>query len=175
MFMALFSQLIINLYSNFEANFEARTMTLSDYDNPITVMPTKESVQGDGLKDVFKQYQALATETSADIKHYSNISDSLLTLGREDLGAYRKDYVIGGDFDQSSIPKIPGLPLPPKLSEGLSIYMLTGMYNSIPKHSRPLSVNYMSNALLRHLDGSNSNQRKITTENHPLPFTFTVT
>ena len=170
MFMALLSQLFINFYSNYEATFEAKIMQLSDYDRPITIMPKNESVHGDILKDVFRKYERLVTETSGDIKQYTNISDSLLILGKEDLGAYRKDYIIGGNFEFPKIPKILGLPLPTKIP----INVLNGMYNSIPKHSRPLSVNYMSNALLRHLDVSNSHQRKITTINHPLPFTLTV-
>ena len=168
MLMALFSQLIINFYSGFEASFDKRVMQLSDYEAPISVYPDNVS---ENLKGVFDQYEKLVTDNSAEAKKYGNISDSLLKVGENDLLDYRKNYVIGGDF----APLLPQeiLPfLPSSIDIPFNISLLTGLYNSIPKHSRPLSMNYISNALLRHLDGNGN--RTITTSNHPLPFTFTV-
>ena len=168
MLQALFSQLIINFYSNFEANFESRVMQFSDYENPISVYPLNVSQD---LNGIFEKYGKLV-DLGSSTKQYDNISEGLLNVGKDNLLDYRKNYVIGGNFEPFgsenglSIPNIPFLPSPN------SINVLTGLYNSIPKHSRPLSTNYISNALLQHLDGSE--ERRITTSNHPLPFTFTV-
>ena len=169
MLQALFSQLIINFYSNFEANFESRVMQFSDYEDPISVYPLNVSQD---LNGIFEKYGKLV-DIGSSTKQYDNISEGLLNVGKDNLLDYRKNYVIGGNFEPFgsenglSIPDIPFLPILPK-----SINVLTGLYNSIPKHSRPLSTNYISNALLQHLDGSE--ERRITTSNHPLPFTFTV-
>jgi hypothetical protein len=167
MFMALSSQLIIHLYSNFEANFEARTLQLSDYDNPMTTMPN-EVESNTSLKDVYDEYEKLSESES--VKKYANISTGLLTMGTDHLADYRKDYVIGGNFERDPDFTIPII----QPSITVDINYLTGLYNPIPKHSKPLSVNLMSNALLRHLDNTDSNPRTILTTNHPLPFTFTV-
>ena len=133
MFMALFSQLIIHLYSNFEANFEKRILQLSDYDNPITTMPN-ETQGSTTLKDVYEEYKNL----SGSVQTYDNISAGLLTMGDEHLGDYRKDYVIGGNFEH-----IPSFSIP--ITENFSIPIpdvnsLTALYNSIPKHSKPLKL-----------------------------------
>ena len=168
MLQALYSQLMLNLYSNFEVNFESRVMQFSDYEDPISVYPLNVS---QNLTGIFEKYGKLVDQGSS-IRQYDNISEGLLNVGKDNLLDYRKNYIIGGDFEpfgsdfNFSVPNIPFSPSPK------SINVLTGLYNSIPKHSRPLSTNYISNALLQHLD--RSEERRITTSNHPLPFTFTV-
>ena len=162
MSMALFSQLIIHLYSNFEAAFDKRIIQLSDYENPITVMPEREQVDED-LVGIFDAFEAIATANSAGVEKYKNISQSLLQKGRTDIKSYREDYLIGGNFLHAKMPLFPK-----------RVNVLVGLYNSVPKHSRPLSVNYMSNSLLGYLDNSTAIPRKITVSNHPLPFTMTV-
>ena len=165
MLMAMFSQLIINFYSGFEANFQSRVMQLSDYEEPVSVFPN--NVDND-LKGVFEKYRDLVSAESA-VKQFTNISDGLLKVSEDNLLDYRKNYVIGGNFE----PLLDdNLPIPPQILNNTKVNVITGLYNSIPKHSRPLSMNYISNALLQHLDGDGG--RKITTSNHPLPFTFTV-
>ena len=174
MFMAIFSQLIINFYSNFEANFERRVIQLSDYENPITAMPKKDDITGK-LRGVYDEFEALATNVSVAVNKYQNVSFGLLEEGRDDITGYRKDYVIGSNFIEipndsfgwiySSVPRFEA----PENVNGL-----IGLYNTAPKHSRPLSVSYISNALLGHLDTSNATNRRITATNHPLPFSFTV-
>ena len=168
MLQALFSQLIINFYSNFEANFQSRVMQFSDYEDPISVYPLNVS---QNLTGIFEKYGKLVDQGSS-IRQYENISEGLLNVGKDNLLDYRKNYIIGGDFEPFGSDFNFSIPNIPFSSSPKSINVLTGLYNSIPKHSRPLSTNYISNALLQHLDGSE--ERRITTSNHPLPFTFTV-
>ena len=173
MLMAIFSQLIIHLYSNFEANFERRVIQLSDYENPITIMPNKEDITGK-LRGVYEEFEVLVNKTST-VNQYQNVSFGLLQKGRDDIAEYRKDYVIGSNFiefpnDSFDLANffIPGFEVPENVNG------LIGLYNTAPKHSRPLSVSSISNALLGHLDNSSANNRRITVTNHPLPFSFTV-
>ena len=181
MFMAIFSQLIINFWSGFEANFERRVIQLSDYENPITVMPNKNDITGK-LRGVYDEFETLANNMSIAVNQYHNVSFGLLEKGRDDITGYRKDYVIGSNFIdlKSQIPDIPNDSFSwiyssvPRYEAPESVNGLIGLYNTAPKHSRPLSVSYISNALLGYLDTSNTNNRRITATNHPLPFSLTV-
>ena len=181
MFMAIFSQLLINFWSNFEANFERRVIQLSDYENPITVMPNKNDITGK-LRGVYDEFETLANNMSIAVNQYHNVSFGLLEKGRDDITGYRKDYVIGSNFIdlKSQIFEIPNdsfgwiYSSVPRYEAPESVNGLIGLYNTAPKHSRPLSVSYISNALLGHLDTSNANNRRITAANHPLPISFTV-
>ena len=181
MLMAIFSQLIVSFVSNFELNFERRVIQLSDYENPITVMPNKNDITGK-LLGVYDEFETLATNISKAVNQYHNVSFGLLEKGRDDITGYRKDYVIGSNFIdlKSQILEIPNdsfgwiYPSVPRYEAPESVNGLIGLYNTAPKHSRPLSVSYISNALLGYLDTSNANNRRITVANHPLPISFTV-
>ena len=81
MLMAMFSQLIINFYSGFEANFQSRVMQLSDYEEPVSVFPN--NVDND-LKGVFEKYRDLVSAESA-VKQFTNISDGLLKVSEDNL------------------------------------------------------------------------------------------
>ena len=179
----MFSQLIVNYVSNFELNFERRVIQLSDYEDPITVMPNKNDVTGK-LRGVYDEFETLANNMSIAVNQYHNVSFGLLEKGRDDITGYRKDYVIGSNFCSnkscSNFIEIPNdsfgwiYSSVPQFEAPGNLNGLIGLYNTAPKHSRPLSVSYISNALLGHLDTSNTNNRRITTTNHPLPFSFTV-
>ena len=58
----------------------------------------------------------------------------------------------------------------------VSVTQLTGSYNSIPLHSRPLAQNYISNTLLNHLqvEAGVDETFRISTSTHPLPEPKTV-
>ena len=183
MLMAIFSQLIVSFVSNFELNFERRVIQLSDYENPITVMPNKNDITGK-LRGVYDEFETLANNMSIAVNQYHNVSFGLLEKGRDDITGYRKDYVIGSNFCWNKLCanfiEIPNdsfgwiYSSVPRFEAPESVNGLIGLYNTAPKHSRPLSVSYISNALLGHLDTSNTNNRRITATNHPLPFSFTV-
>ena len=79
MLQALFSQLIINFYSNFEANFESRVMQFSDYEDPISVYPLNVSQD---LNGIFEKYGKLV-DLGSSTKQYDNISEGLLNVGKD--------------------------------------------------------------------------------------------
>ena len=163
------------MYSNYEASFDPRVIKLSDYDQPVTVMTFNES-----MEKIIHEFRDLAKENS-QVEQLngtnSNITGFLLQEGEEDLGAYRRNYVIGANFFHQSLDTFKSniLHLLDKNNTLINkINVINGLYNSIPIHSRPLAVNSMSNSLLGYLDDTNSSIRRITTINHPLPFSFTV-
>jgi len=63
----------------------------------------------------------------------------------EDLGAYREKYIVAGELNASSV---------------------TALYSSIPNHAAPLSVNLMSNTILRAMEGNKN--YSISVSSHPL-------
>ena len=85
MLMAMFSQLIVSFVSNFELNFERRVIQLSDYENPITVMPNKNDITGKVL-GVYDEFETLANNMSIAVNQYPNVSFGLLEEGRDDIG-----------------------------------------------------------------------------------------
>ena len=110
----------------------------------------------------------------------SNITRWLLDEGETDLASYRRNYVVGGDIRliepnatetlaYEYFPDIPSM-----FTQLLSnVTIINGLYNSITLHSRPLAVNLMSNTLLQYFDDA-SLDRTISSTNHPLPSTNTV-
>ncbi len=54
----------------------------------------------------------------------------LIRLGQEDLGVYREEFVVGAELNESSI---------------------MALFSSIPYHAAPLSVNLITNSLLKSL------------------------
>lgn len=171
MAMAIFCQVVINMYSNFEASFNPRLIQMKDYDNPITVLENDKNFSElasafANLKENSKLVQLNDTEIPQWLLNELN-------EGQIDLGSYRRDYVVGGNFAKmdpgillGALP-FPGIPQLPNVT------ILNGLYNSVPKHAKPLAVNFMSNTLLEYLDTSDMS-RRITVTNHPLPFSFTV-
>lgn len=156
---------------------------MSDYDSPVTTLHYNPDL--DDLSNVFGQ---LSKEDSnlKTVNDTAHITKWLLEKGEDYLGSYRRDYVVGGEFSRidsgrllngsKDMKEFIKLKLPGIGGIGITVPKITimnGLYNSIPVHSRPLAVNFISNTLLGHLDNSN-NSRKITVTNHPLPYTWTV-
>ena len=175
--MAIVCQLEIKLFGNSETNFQQRTIQMTDYNSPITIMQHNEN-----LVNLTNEFKKLAEQHSTlqELNEDDNVTQWLLNKGETDLGSYRRDYVVGGDSFQIT-PDEMGLILHqhfPKIPENFSHLLpntniVNGMYNAIAIHSRPLAVNLMSNTLLRYLDDSELD-RTITSINHPLPSSYTV-
>lgn len=74
------------------------------------------------------------------------ISDALLEAGEKNIAKYRHNYLVAANETNSSI---------------------TAMYSTVPFNSPPLSLNLVTNTILRTVVYPNSKQR-IIVENHPL-------
>lgn len=79
----------------------------------------------------------------------SSIDDFISCIGRKDLSLYTDNYIIGATFENNS---------------------LTGHFNNQPYHVPPLTLNYLTNSLLK--SAMKSNDYKINVINHPLPRTL---
>ncbi len=105
------------------------------------------------------------------VNDYTNENLSAIILQSVDeeettLAEYRSQYILAADF-QNRRHCLPG-------DDGLcaSDYIeLIGVYNTVPTHTRPLAVNYVSNTLLAYLEylaNPRGERHNITVTNHPL-------
>ena len=69
--------------------------------------------------------------------------DDLLAVGLRDLGSYREQYLVGAVFESNQT---------------------TAMYSTSPHHAVPLSINLVTNAILKSLEPEKSIQAIV----HPL-------
>ena len=79
-----------------------------------------------------------------------NFTEFILDVGLDDISKYRQLLVAGADFSKDN-----------------SMKNLTCLYNSVPLHALPVSVNLMSNALLKHY--YEDVDKSIIVINHPFP------
>jgi len=75
-----------------------------------------------------------------------DLGTELLEIGKKDLVAYRENYIVAADFSDSSA---------------------TAWFSTIPRYASPISVNLVSNAILKSIPGYNGPSIRVS--DHPLP------
>ena len=70
----------------------------------------------------------------------ANLSEFVLTQAENDVSFYKRKMIVGADFTHDNLSDHGG----PQ-----DITIAKAFYNSVPIHSLPLSVNLLSNALLK--------------------------
>jgi hypothetical protein len=78
------------------------------------------------------------------------VQEGLLREGAKNVAQYRKSYIVAGSFNETQ-------------DNGLRV---TALYSSNAQHASPISVNLISNTLLRY---HTTGKHHITATNHPLP------
>ena len=81
-----------------------------------------------------------------------NFTQFIIEKGAEDITKYRNQLVAGADVVSN---------------EDGSRLNFKCLFNSVPLHALPVSVNLMSNAVLKHFNAVNS--KSINVINHPFP------
>ena len=69
----------------------------------------------------------------------ANFTEFILTQAENDISYYRRNMIVGADFTRDSLSD----------HGPQDITIAKALYNSVPIHSLPLSVNLLSNALLK--------------------------
>ena len=92
-------------------------------------------------------------------KSNQNINKAVIDKVLDDLIAFAREDLVGFTFQDTNLYDSMCANEPQSPSK-----IVTGMYNSIPFHSRPLARNIMSNVVL----GMRGKPNKIITSNHPL-------
>ncbi|KAJ9595472.1 hypothetical protein L9F63_013336, partial [Diploptera punctata] len=97
-------------------------------------------------------YEYIIDKAGSQAEKVSNIQEELLKVGERSYNEYFTKYVIASEFNCTS-------------TESNNACNFTALYSSIALHSFPISVNTLSNTILKKHGLSNS----ITIINHPLP------
>jgi hypothetical protein len=121
----------------------ARVMNLNDYGATNVLYSINESSVGWNGK-----YEELVKLTGSSVMEVEDVCASLLLAGESDMQKYRTKFIIAAEFNSSS--------------EG---GMLNAMFSSTAIHSSPISLNVLTNTILK----TNSEEKSITAVNHPLP------
>ncbi|PNF40610.1 ATP-binding cassette sub-family A member 3 [Cryptotermes secundus] len=122
----------------------ARVINLNDYGATNVLYSVNESPVG--WNDT---YEELVKLTGSSVMEVEDVCASLLLAGESDMQKYRTEFIIAAEFNSSS--------------SGAG--MLNAMFSSTAIHSAPISLNVLTNAVLK----TNSKEKSITAINHPLP------
>ncbi|KAJ4448581.1 hypothetical protein ANN_10600 [Periplaneta americana] len=118
-----------------------RTMNLSDYGTTEVLYSTNPD-----LLSWSNKYAEIVKSTGSNIQDVPDVSAALLQAGETAIKNYRNNYIIAAEFNSS----------------GGKIF--NGMFSSIGVHSAPISLNVLTNAILK----TKSSEKSIVTINHPL-------
>merc|ERR1711892_839905 len=106
-----------------------------------------------------KSLEKYLTSIGENYETVESINDGVLDKALDNLVAFAREDLVGMTLNETDLyddmcadqPQIPSK-------------LMAGMYNTIPYHTRPLTRNIMSNAIL----GMKGKQNKIVTSSHPL-------
>lgn len=135
---------VILTANNGRTSEPARIINLSDYGATNVLYSINESLVGWNDK-----YEELVKLAGSSMMKVEDVCASLLVAGESDMQKYRTKFIISAEFNSSS--------------SGAG--MLNAMFSSTAIHSAPISLNVLTNAILK----TNSQEKSITAVNHPLP------
>jgi hypothetical protein len=141
--LAVLTVVLINIYSTAQSAESARILSLKDY-SPTEVLYTRTS-----SNESFIVYEDLVKNESSSVKNPGIPVNHALKEIAENNRDYHTKYIVAAEFNDSN----PFTSIP-----------LNAMYSSTAFHSAPISLNLLTNAVLKHSNES----RSITIINHPL-------
>jgi hypothetical protein len=137
--LAVLTVVLIDIYSTAQSAEPARILSLKDY-SPTEVLYT-------GSNESFNVYKDLVEKERSSVKNPEKPINHVLKEIAENNRDYRTKYIVAAEFNDSN-----------------PFILLNAMYSSTAYHSAPISLNLLTNAVLKHRDEN----RSITVINHPL-------
>ncbi|KAG8312666.1 hypothetical protein J6590_018306 [Homalodisca vitripennis] len=116
------------------------TMHLSLYGHTSAYVSGPENLQ-------FTYSQLVIQQDSSNMSVKGNIVEALLNIGVENVARYKTHVIVAANFEETN-------------------KTATALYNGLAYHSAPISVNMLTNALLR--SNSRTSDNSITITNQPL-------
>jgi len=120
-----------------------RIMNLGDYGATEVLYSVNQSPEG--WNNTYKEFVKL---TGSSVTEVEDVSLSLLFTGESNMQKYHTKFIIAAEFNSSS--------------SGVGV--LNAMFSSSAIHSAPISLNALTNSVLKR----NSPKKSITVTNHPL-------
>jgi hypothetical protein len=137
--LAVLTVALISIYNPAQSAEPARILSLKDY-SPTEVLYTDS-------KEQFNFYEFLVKNERSSVKRPEEPVNHALKEIAENNRDYHTKYIVAAEFNDSD----PFMPL-------------NAMYSSTAFHSAPISLNLLTNAVLK----SANENRSITVINHPL-------
>lgn len=142
--LAVLTVVLVNTGSTAEP---ARTLSLRDY-SPTEVLYSSNVTTVDwGVNDSY--IELIESVDSSVNNSQESVNCALVQVGRNNVNNYHKQFVVAAEFNASNLSEVS---------------LLNGMYSSIVFHAAPVSLNLLTNAVLKAKDQNKS----ITVINHPL-------
>lgn len=135
--LAVLTVVLIDIYSTAQSAEPARILSLKDY-SPTEVLYTSSNKS-------FNVYEDLVEKEDSSVKSLSQPINHALKEIAEKNSDYHRKYIVAAEFNDSMM-------------------LLNAMYSSTAFHSAPISLNLLTNAVLKDRD----EKRSITVINHPL-------
>ena len=162
------SQLVVPLFFTIMALIVIKTMPSPEDSPALTLNLSKfdsnyvpyRSNQDPTSESIAHLYASQFNGTDSVTQHVTNdtLEDYLIGKGEQSVSVYNVRYLIAGDFNTS------------KDSESNSTMIKArAHFNNQAYHTPAMSLNALSNALIKHVSGSEN--ASISTVNHPLPRT----
>jgi hypothetical protein len=135
--------LTVILSANYGGTTEpARVMNLSDYGVTDVLYSVNHS-----LPDWSDKYKTFIKLTGSNVTKVDNVYAPLLLAGESNIQKYHTKFIIAAQFNSSS-----------------GVEVLNALYSSTAIHSAPISLNALTNSVLKNI----SQEKSITAINHPL-------
>ncbi|KAI4504278.1 hypothetical protein M0802_000749 [Mischocyttarus mexicanus] len=135
-------------YKNPAESLEITPLTLNMYRNPKAFYSSNDSEYGNGYKEVIENFWGSAIKVTS-----RSISEELLSFGKKDIADYHNYVVVSAEFNSTNTSNISA----------------NGLYSGTMMHSMPLTMNILSNTILRNLFGK---KYSIEISKQKLPETF---
>lgn len=119
-----------------------RIMNLGDYGATEVLYSVNQSPEG--WNNTYEEFIKL---TGSSVTEVDDVSSSLLIAGESNMQKYRAKFIIAAEFSSSS-----------------GVGVLNAMFSSSAIHSAPISLNALTNSVLKR----NSPKKSITVTSHPL-------
>jgi hypothetical protein len=137
--LAVLTVVLVSTYRIAQSAEHAQTLSLNDY-GPTEVLYTNSNQSFDIYVDLVESEGSSVKIPGRPINH------ALLEIA-QNITDYHTKYIVAAEFNDSN-----------------PFMALNAMYSSAAFHSAPISLNLLTNAVLKHTD----EHRSITVTNHPL-------
>ncbi|XP_015178503.1 PREDICTED: ATP-binding cassette sub-family A member 1-like [Polistes dominula] len=133
-------------YKNPSESLEITPLTLNMYRNPKAFYSSDNSDYGNGYKEIIEKFWGTAINVAT-----GSIFKELLSFGRKDIADYHNHVVVSAEFNSTNNSEITA----------------NGLYSGTMMHSLPLTMNILSNTILRNATGDNKYSIEISKQQLP--------
>nr|XP_034183985.1 retinal-specific phospholipid-transporting ATPase ABCA4-like [Osmia lignaria] len=155
LFLPILSVVLMALsYNTPRDSTDVFPLELDMYRHPKALYSSKAEKCGMHYKDSVDYFGGFAEE----VQQNTSVSQALLDHALQDIASYRNNYIVSAEFN---------------VSDDNAAILANGFYSGIAVHSVPLTVNLLSNALIKRFAGDEYSIR-VSSQQLPNPLSATI-